>query len=419
MNKNFKFILTLSGLITLFVAIIYFMFFYFNNLYSPNKTNLIDNKNFSNEPLLPILSGENETENSNSLENTNPENNQGFESSIEKINSNLENKTKEELLKDLKVLEIEKSPVSSFVTISKSTTSEAAIVYIKKDSGEIIKYQIKNKTKTSVSPGDENVVGESFIKRDGSYAALRRADKDGIYTQIVNLKNDTKIKLEDNIKSMAFFERKDFIVYGLKEGDGFTLKTMNLKNKEIKDFAKLQMTEWLLSVDGEDNVRALLKPTGTAEGLSFVINQATKKISLETKPILGLDIKQIDSKRYSLMSSGGFEKNELLMLDKKTNNIFSLSENTFLEKCAFEILKSGVVCVVPKKLDNGRLYPDDFYKGLVNGKDNIIYKSLNSSTSLLLYSFKDSQISPINPSVSNNGIFFMDSKSLMLYSLES
>jgi hypothetical protein len=135
------------------------------------------------------------------------------------------------------------------------------------------------------------------------------------------------------------------------------------------------------------------------------------------KPVNGLVVKKTSDSKYALLSEGGIGFNKLLFLNRNTQDIFSLSTNTFLEKCAKEILKNGVVCAVPEKLEKQAVYPDQWYKGNTVSKDKLVYKSLTSTSTKLLYTFGGGDFSVTNISITPAGVFFQDSQNLKLYTI--
>jgi hypothetical protein len=63
-----------------------------------------------------------------------------------------------------------------------------------------------------------------------------------------------------NITSIDFLDSGN-LVYGVKKGDGYLVKTLDLNTKKTKELTTLPMTEWTLENVGGSVLRAYYKPT--------------------------------------------------------------------------------------------------------------------------------------------------------------
>lgn len=408
--------LYLLGIAIFFGLLLVGMFWYYrqyiNSLNQPN-TNITTTTQTS---LLPTLTGNGEDttltgDGSVSLDTG---------SAVDNLNKVEDYDANTEILAGAKVVTLEDSSVLAYTVLQKQvatdTPKQAIIRYVSKKSGQVIDLDLVTGNKSILNTSPETRLAEGLFSKNGEYLILRKEISGDINTKLVYIPANTAYELDINITSLDFLDSGN-LVYGVKKGDGYLIKTLDLTTKKTKELTTLPMTEWTLESVGGSVLRAYYKPTGYAEGISLNIDYKTGKVSNEVKPVNGLVVKKTSDSKYALLSEGGVGFNKLLFLNRNTQDIFSLSANTFLEKCAKEILKNGVVCAVPEKLDKQAVYPDQWYKGNTISKDRIVYKSLTSTSTKLLYTFVGGDFSVTNISVTPVGVFFQDSQNLKLYTI--
>jgi hypothetical protein len=414
-SKSMKIVLWLSFIFLIFSLALGAMLFYYNNLMS--NLGIVENVNIVSDgsSALPVFKegvvtdeviDSVEINTGNVLDNLNK---------IENL------KKDEEALKGAKLVTIENQVVGDYVIAKKqiSTTSDAQIIvrYFIKKTGDIVDYDRVKKEKQILNIDKLTDIEDVKFSKNGDYIVMRKYDGLDIISKLLLIRTNTFYDLEKNITSFDFLEN-DNLVYGIKKGDGYSIKSLDTKTQKVRDIVILPMTQWGLEVSIEQNIRAFIKPSGDADGISVLIDQRSGKVQNEIKPIKGMSVKKTSDKKYLIVTEGGLGFNNLLFMNKNTQNIFSLNTNTFIEKCAKDIIKNGIVCAVPERLNRQSLYPDTWYKGIENTKDILVYNSLTSTSTKLVYSFPGQNVSVENISVSQIGVFFQDSKSKSLYTLE-
>jgi 5-keto 4-deoxyuronate isomerase len=123
-------------------------------------------------------------------------------------------------------------------------------------------------------------------------------------------------------------------------------------------------------------------------------------------------------KSFSIVSVGGQGNIKTLLLNNKTRNVGDLGIRTFAEKCSQNIFAEGIFCAVPKTLQQGFVYPDDWYKGKMYTEDLLVYKSISGTTTKVISYLENRPLSIVNLNITKNGIFFIDENTYSLYSLE-
>lgn len=392
------------------------MVWYYNKYINSLNTAQVNVANTTNSPLLPTF-----TENSNDTTySTATKTTLSTNSILDNLNNVETYDPATEILQGAKVVTIDSLPVAGYTILTKqtATTSPKQVIvrYVIKKTGEMIDYDLITGSKSTLNTFKPGKTEEVLFSKNGDYAILRSDEKGEVVSKLLYVPTNSTYELERGITSIDFLDSGN-LVYGLVKGDGLSVKIVDINTKRAREIAVLQMTEWALENAGGNIVRATFKPTGLAEGISLSVDIANGSIKNEVKPVVGLTSKKTTDGKYVLLSEGGVGYNKLLFMNRSNQNIFSLNANTFLEKCAKEILKAGVVCAVPDKLDKQAIYPDTWYKNQTHTKDKLIYKSLTSTSSRLVYNFNNENISVTNLSVTNVGIFFQQTTTLGLYTI--
>jgi hypothetical protein len=417
MNKSsLKTALVVMLILFVVLGSIFGMVWYYNKKINSLSSQTSIQANTNNTTLLPIF---NESS-SGDYTNTATETVLSTGSVVDNLNNVETYDSNTEILQGAKITQLETRPIAGYTVVNKqvSTSSSKQVVvrYVVKATGEMIDLDLVTGVKGLLDTYKAGKVEEAIFTNGGNWAVVRSEEKGDIVSKLLYIPTGSAYELERNIVSIDFFDNSNF-VYGLKKGDGYSIKTVNKDTKKTTEIAVLPMTEWTLEAVGNTQIRATFKPTGQGEGVSLLVDAQNGTIKNEVKPVVGLVSKKTSDSKYVLLSEGGNGYNKLLFMNRNTQNIFSLNTNTFLEKCAREIIKSGVVCAVPEKLDKQALYPDTWYKNQIQTKDKLVYKSLTSTSTKLVYNFERATVSVLNPSVTPAGVFFQDSTTLGLYTI--
>lgn len=410
-----KTIIIIGVIIFAILAIVWAMFWYYNQ-YISSLNNQSTQTTTTNSPLLPTL-----TDNTTDTFTSSPtETTLSTNSILDNLNNVETYDPATEILQGAKVVTLEDKPIAGYTILSKqlSTSSPKQVVarYVLKTTGEMIDYDVIAGSKSSLNTFKPGKTEQALFSKNGDYVVLQSDNKGEIISRLVYVPTNSTYALDTDITSMDFLDNGN-LVYGVKKGDGYSVKMVDINTKKAKELVVLQMTEWTLENAGGNIVRATFKPSGYAEGVALAIDIRNGTITNDVKPVIGLTSKRTSDNKYVLLSEGGIGYNKLLFMKRSTQDIFSLNANTFLEKCAREVLKGGVLCAVPEKLDKQAVYPDTWYKNLTNTKDKLVYKSLTSTSSRLVYSFGGANVSVTNLSLTNVGVFFQDTQTLGLYTI--
>lgn len=289
--------------------------------------------------------------------------------------------------------------------------------YVLKETGEVIEFNTRTKEKAKFKLDTIKTPEEIIFSNDGNFVIYRLQNEKGIIkTKILNIKNNISIDLEDNIKTISF-SPEGRIAYGVKKGDNLDIYTYDLFTQKVAFLSSIPLTEWYIEWTDNQNIRITNKPSALTYGISMTLDIKNKKFIQDISPILGLNTKNLSSKKFTLVQSGGVGKSDLLLLNNETKNLSSLGISSFIEKCSKNILKNGIFCAVPDIINKVNLYPDDWYKDRINTKDKIIYINFEGGNTADIAGLADKDVSVKDINVSTAGIFYVDSKNLGLYSL--
>lgn len=410
-----KTLVIVGSIVVIILVSIWGMLWYYQR-YIQSLTPQVQPITTNNTPLLPTLTDTTHEED----EVTQTDTTLSTNSVLDNLNNVETYDPSTEILQGAKVVNIEIKPIAGYTVLTKqlssSTERQIVVRYVIQSTGDMLDYNLITGSKTPLTTFKSNKTAQAYFSQNGEYAVLQSEDKGSIVSKLVYIPTNSTYALEADITSIDFLDNGN-IIYGVKKGDGYSVKVVDINTKKAKELVVLQMTEWSIENAGSSMVRATFKPTGYAEGIALLIDTRTGKISNDVKPIIGLTSKKTTDNKYVLLSEGGVGYNKLLFMNRSTQDIFSLNANTFLEKCAHEVLKGGVLCAVPEKLEKQAVYPDTWYKNLTHTKDKLVYKSLTSTSSRLVYSFGGANMSVTNLSLSNVGIFFQDTQTLGLYTI--
>jgi hypothetical protein len=289
--------------------------------------------------------------------------------------------------------------------------------YVLKQTGEVIEFNTKTKEKGKYKQLEEIKPEEVIFSPDGNFAVYRWEDEKGmIKSKILNIKNSTFIDLEDNIKTISF-SPVNKVAYGVKNGDNLNIYTYDMFAQKVASLTSLPLTEWYIDWLDDNSLRITSKPSGITEGISMTLDIKNKKFLQDISPMLGLNTKNLSTKRFTLVQKGGLGNSQLLLLNNETKNLSALGIDGFTEKCSKNILQNGIFCAVPLIINKVVLYPDDWYKEKIHTKDKIVYINFEGGSKIDVAQLTEKDISVKDLSVSTAGIFLLDSKTLALYIL--
>jgi hypothetical protein len=253
------------------------------------------------------------------------------------------------------------------------------------------------------------------FSKKGDYAVFRRSIDTGIDSIFYDIRTKSVTHLENNITTLDF-DSKDNLYYGVPGLQGITIKSFDHLHNSVHRVATLPLNEWSIKMLSDTEMGINSKPSAFADGIFMSLNLSTNKLRQLAGPLLGLSIQSTNYPDFSIVSVGGQGNIKTLLLNNKTRNVGDLGIRTFAEKCSQNIFAEGIFCAVPKTLQQGFVYPDDWYKGKMYTEDLLVYKSISGTTTKVISYLENRPLSIVNLNITKNGIFFIDENTYSLYS---
>lgn len=299
--------------------------------------------------------------------------------------------------------------------------------YAKKSTREITDYNTQTKEKIPLNNRLATGTEEAVFSQDGKYVVFRsegkndaRGKRGEIVTEFVNLENQNRQTLEKNITTLDF-NKQGQVVYGVPENISMSIKIYDPLRQEVRKIATIPMREWNLFWQGDGasgEIGIYNKPSAFADGILMTLNINTKKIERKTTPQAGFAAAKTNFTDFSIGSIGQTGNIRAVLINNKTKIIGDLGLRTFAEKCANTVVFDGVFCAVPKNISGSIVYPDDWYKQKYFSEDVLVYKTIAGTTTKIISTFDNRPFSVTKLQVHQNGIFFIEERSLSLYSVE-
>lgn len=296
--------------------------------------------------------------------------------------------------------------------------------YVKKATNEIFDYNTI--TKELVSLNNKLATGTELasFSPSGDYIAFRKEgvgqNRGQIMTEVLSLKNNNRVNLERNIHTLDF-NKNNILLYGVSNNLSMSIKTYDPVKQEISKLAEIPMREWNVFWLGDGTsgeIGIYNKPSAFAEGIYMTLNVNTRKIERKSGPQLGFSVTPTNFSEFSIASIGGAGNLSAILINNTNKNTGSLDIQTFAEKCAKEIVQDGIFCAVPKSFQNTVNYPDDWYKGKYLSDDSLIYKTISGTTTKTISTFNNKPVSIIQLKIHSSGIYFIDERTMSLYTIK-
>lgn len=196
-----------------------------------------------------------------------------------------------------------------------------------------------------------------------------------IYSAEFNGSSTFGVFLPKNAKSADIDKKENKITYLTKEENKIFIFTSDLKNNKKKMILTLPISDFNISFRNSDSIGVLTKPSAFSKGYLYLVNTNLENGSSKNLNKIaegdGLNMLwSYDGEKMFVFETINTEiKNRIENL--KDKQIFYLPIKTLPEKCIFSRIRKEIIfCAVPLELSYN-IYPDDWYMGKINLKDNL------------------------------------------------
>lgn len=271
-----------------------------------------------------------------------------------------------------KVRKLYSTPVAYGITAS-STASSSSVFFVDRGTGHVYNMSIEEEKPNKISNTTILRVFESIIDPKAKNIVLRyiKEGSEIITTIFAPINTEIKAKNATNNAYEITVSPKGDRIFSLEKTvsgiSGYISKIDGTSKTLVFDSP---LSEWLVSWPEEGTIALTTRASYTKPGYLFLLNTKTGESKKVLGPVYGLTTNvSTDGKRvlFSLSESGKLSTKILNLAD---GSIQTTLLQTLPEKCIWSIVKkTSIYCAVPN--EPAKNMPDDWYKGLVNGVDQI------------------------------------------------
>lgn len=226
------------------------------------------------------------------------------------------------------------------------------------------------------------------------------------------------VALPDSVTEVAASPFEDKVFY-LNGAGGMTEGIVSgYDNKNQKKIFELPFGEFNVSWPAKDIIALLTKPSYTADGYLYFLNQKTGSLSKAFGGIKGLTALVSPAGDKIVFSGIVNGSMETMIFDLKKNSISSFGIKTFPEKCTWSRKnKDMIYCAAPANFTDGK-YPDSWYQGEQSFDDLSWSKNLITGEIKIISQKFGADV--INPKISEDDAYliFTDKNNGHLWSLK-
>ncbi len=321
------------------------------------------------------------------------------------------------------VFNLSQEPVISPVIDSGSDR----IKYYRASDGRVFSVSFEGKDKKTIS---DNVL-TGFIK------ALWNKDTSKVIGLFSDPATKTKVKkyfydykakqstlLNENTAWVSWDPEGKKIVYEFlgKDSDN-NISVADPDGTKWKNIFPTRLPDWQASWVTKNKISLASPPSGTVQGLVYTLNPDTTDFSKVLSDYFGLKPLWSPSGDKVLFSATQAQGKNLTLFisDDKGANKKELALATLVDKCVWSVNNNSAFCAVPKTINQGAVWPDDYYKGTVSTKDDFYEINFATGQQIKLFESTDTQFydaSSLLVSDDNKYLFFVNQYDSQLYGIK-
>jgi hypothetical protein len=219
------------GIAIFFGLLLVGMFWYYRQYINSLNQISVDTATTTQASLLPTLTGSGGD--TSSTENSSVSLDTG--SAVDNLNKVEDYDANTEILAGAKVVTLEDSPILTYTVLQKQvatdTPKQAIVRYVSKKNGQVTDFDLVTGNKSILNTSPETRLAEGLFSKNGEYLVLRKEISGEINTKLVYIPTNTAYELDTNITSIDFLDSGN-LAYGIKKGDGYLVKTLDLTTKK-------------------------------------------------------------------------------------------------------------------------------------------------------------------------------------------
>jgi hypothetical protein len=256
-------------------------------------------------------------------------------------------------------------------TATASSTAEATVQFIERESGNVYSYTARAGALTRISNKTVPGIQSAAWLPDGSLAFVRYltgADFSTINTYALSSTGGNGFFLPQNLSDISVSTTS---VLTLASGVNGSIASLAKSNgSRSTEIFSTPLSALHLSFAGKNQYLAVSSPTATLPGAAFIVD-SKGSFSRIAGPLNGLTAKASPSGKWVLLSyvdSGALHTG----IVNTTNGLYlPVPVSTIADKCVWTTDESAIYCGIPVDPSTQYNYPDDWYQGAVSFSDRI------------------------------------------------
>ncbi len=254
---------------------------------------------------------------------------------------------------------------------SASSTPEAVVSYVERQSGNIFTYDTLAKTLTRTSNKTLPAIESAAWLPNASTTFVRYlsgSDLSTINTYALPANGSAGFFLPQNLSDLAVSAAG---ILTLASGvNGSVASLSRVDGSHATALFSTPLSSLRVSFAGKNQYLAFTKPSARLTGDAFLVDSAGR-FSRVAGPLTGLVALASPLGKWVLVSYtlGGAMQMELV--NATTGEVLPLPVATIADKCAWTVDDSALFCGVPMNPPSGVDYPSDWYQGAVPFADRI------------------------------------------------
>ena len=273
-----------------------------------------------------------------------------------------------------RLVEISKDPVAlgevAFVATSTASSTEIAVNYIARQSGNVFTYNAQTGSVTRISNKTIPGIEEARWLPDGSFAFVRYlsgADLNTVNTYALPSNGGGGYFLAQGISGLSVTAGQ--LLSLVSSGNGSTLTTMKPDGSGTHQVFATPLSQVRADFLGK-NYLVFTKPSLTLSGYAFLVSASgiSERIAGPLTGLVGLASPKGNWVLFSYTSGGTLK---MALLNIQTRQVIALPLGTIADKCVWTLDETSLYCAVPVDPPTTFAYPDDWYQGAVSFNDDL------------------------------------------------
>ena len=273
-----------------------------------------------------------------------------------------------------RLVEISKGPVvpgEAAIDVGDASTTDTAIEYLERESGNVYTYSENSGTITRTSnrtvPGIESAVW----RPDGVSAFVRYLSGDAfstVNTYALAADGSGGFFMPQDLADIAVSSSSVLVLASGVNGSSASLYRPD--GTSATEAFTTPLSSLRIGFAGSGHYLAFTKPSAALPGYAYLVD-AKGGFSRIAGPLTGLVALASPDGKKALVSysSGGIMKMELV--DSATGSATALPVATIADKCVWATDSTAAYCGIPTAPPSSYAYPDDWYQGAVSFSDRI------------------------------------------------